>query len=478
MMKNIFTLAGVLGVCLFFCGSILNASTAKTIGEEQLTGFSFLKKNSLAGGKTLLVVGGIQGDEPGGFHAASLLATRYTFTKGNVWVVPNLNFLSIIKRSRGVYGDLNRKFATLSPQDPESSLVSRVKSIITDPEVDVVMNLHDGSGFYNSTYVDEMRNPNRWGQSVIIDQAKIESPFFGDLATIAKEIAQEVNLKIGDSSKKYGVKDTKTREGNEEMSKTLTYFAISQQKPAFGVEASKQLNKAQRVYCHLQVLESFMDKMGIEYSRDFQLTVPAVSKAIEENRRIVFYDSRIDLNMEGARRNIRYFPLQKDGKVNFTAIDPLVTILPQKDSPHFDVYHGNERVTTLEAQFFDYDKNLPEVYIIADGVEQKIAMGTTFWVSSSFEILPIKGYRVNIIGYPSSSKDESGQKVLQKNVNKRFSIDKQGMIYRIEIYRLASGDHQLGKDDLFAGMLLVRFGTKDSADTRTVTAQKTSLGPL
>lgn len=474
MMKNIFNTVAVLSICLFFCIGSVSATTIDPMEEESLSAFSFLKKNSHVGGKTLLVIGGIQGDEPGGFHAASLLATRYNFTKGNVWVVPNLNFLSIIKRSRGVYGDLNRKFATLSPQDPESSLVSRVKSIITDPEVDVVMNLHDGSGFYDPVYIDKMRNPNRWGQSIIIDQAKIESPAFGDLATIAEEVAEEVNLRIDDSSKKYGVKDTKTREGNEEMSKTLTYFAISQHKPAFGVEASKQLNKAQRVYCHLQVLETFMDKMGIEYSRDFTLSVPAVSKAIEENRRIVFYDSRIDLNMEGARRTIRYFPLQKDGVIDFTALDPLVTILPQENSPHFDVYHGNERVTTIEAQFFDYDKNLPEVHVVADGVERKILMGTTFQVRSSFEILPIKGYRVNIIGYPSSSKDESGQKIVQQNVSKRFSIDKQGTMYRVEIYRLAS-DNKPQKDDLFAGMVLVRFGTKDSAQTGTVTAQKVSL---
>lgn len=336
------------------------------------------------------------------------------------------------------------------------------------------MNLHDGSGFYNPVYVDKLRNPNRWGQSIIIDQAEIQSPFFGNLAAVAEEVAGEVNKRIDDTSKKYGVKDTKTREGNEEMSKTLTYFAISQQKPAFGIEASKQLNKAQRVYCHLQVLETFMDKMGIEYSRDFSLTVPAVSKAIEENRRIVFYDSRIDVNMEDARSKIRYFPLQKDGKIDFKALDPLVTILPQKNTPHFDVYHGNERVTTIEAQFFDYDKNLPEVHVVADGVQRKILMGTTFQVRSSFEILPIKGYRVNIIGYPSSSEDESGQKVLQKNVSKRFSIDKEGTMYRVEIYRLSSVG-QPKQDDLFAGMVLVRFGTRDRANVHTVTAQKSSI---
>ena len=60
----------------------------------------------------VLVVGGIQGDEPGGFSAATLLTTNYTIRKGVLWVVPNLNFPSIIKRSRGLYGDMNFFFIT------------------------------------------------------------------------------------------------------------------------------------------------------------------------------------------------------------------------------------------------------------------------------------------------------------------------------------------------------------------------------
>ena len=54
--------------------------------------FSLHKIKSEIPGPTLLVIGGIQGDEPGGFTAASMLVTNYNVTKGNVWVVPNLNF--------------------------------------------------------------------------------------------------------------------------------------------------------------------------------------------------------------------------------------------------------------------------------------------------------------------------------------------------------------------------------------------------
>lgn len=89
--------------------------------------FSLHKIKSDIPGPTLLVIGGIQGDEPGGFTAASMLVTNYKVKKGNIWVVPNLNFKSIIKRSRGIHGDMNRKFNVLSKNDPEFEEVQKIK---------------------------------------------------------------------------------------------------------------------------------------------------------------------------------------------------------------------------------------------------------------------------------------------------------------------------------------------------------------
>jgi len=51
-------------------------------------GFSVHKLESDIAGNTLLIIGGIQGDEPGGFNAASLIVTHYEIHSGNVWVVP------------------------------------------------------------------------------------------------------------------------------------------------------------------------------------------------------------------------------------------------------------------------------------------------------------------------------------------------------------------------------------------------------
>ena len=83
-MRNITSL---LLACLLLVGlhSMASAQPATSLPDFTLHRLG-------TGNPALLVVGGIQGDEPGGFSAASLLVTHYRITSGSVWVVPNLNF--------------------------------------------------------------------------------------------------------------------------------------------------------------------------------------------------------------------------------------------------------------------------------------------------------------------------------------------------------------------------------------------------
>ena len=62
------------------------------------------------GSNTLLVIGGIHGNEPGAYFASSVLAQHYKIKEGSVWVLPNTNKNSIMRFKRGINGDMNRKF--------------------------------------------------------------------------------------------------------------------------------------------------------------------------------------------------------------------------------------------------------------------------------------------------------------------------------------------------------------------------------
>ena len=437
-MKRFFSLCLV---CIFVL--------AKPVFAENLIDFTLHKLESGKLGNTLLVVGGIQGDEPGGFNAASLLVTHYNIRKGSVWVVPNLNFISIIKRTRGVHGDLNRKFATIRPNDPEFATIEKIKEIILEDQVDIILNLHDGSGFYRPTYLDRAHNPNRWGQSIIIDQEQIQSKPFGKLNKVAAQVVTEVNRHLFSEEHSYHVKNTKTWLGNTEMAKTLTYYAICNLKPAFGVEVSKTFSTHKRAYYHLRVLEAYMDLLGIKYERAFNLSARGVQRAIRGNVKLAFYDNRIFLDVANARRRLGFIPLKKAAEIVFRSSNPLIAVVESGES--YKVFHGNRRITRLYPQYFEYDSSLESINIQIDGETRNVGFGEMVEVGQSFLIMPRQGYRINVIGFRKpGTANESGITIRQDDILKRFSVDKGGQIYRVEVYR--------GKK--FSGMVLVSFSDK------------------
>ncbi len=408
--------------------------------------FNLIKQPGTLPGPTMLVVGGIQGDEPGGFNAAALLATRYRIERGNLWVVPNLNFPSIIKRSRGLYGDMNRKFSDLPKDDPEYHQVVRIKKIIRDPQVDLVFNLHDGSGFYRPEYIDKWRNPQRWGQSCIIDQAELPGVKFGNLEELTLKTIAAVKPKLLDLEHRLELKNTRTRWTETDMRQTLTYYAVNQNKPAFAIEGSKSFPTHLRSYYILLALEAYMRQVGVTYSRDFELTPSGVKQAIDEDVHISFADGRIRFPLNNLRNTLKYFPLQKDGAIDFAANNPLVAVVANQQ--RYRIHYGNNRLSFLKPQFFDYDKSLDGIDMLIDGRVQRVSFGSTIPVSESFLVQGQDGYRVNVIGFfQKGQRDESNLEVSRKRLRSSYSIDKGGNIFRVEVYR----------ENLFSGMVLVDF---------------------
>ncbi|WP_228712040.1 M14 family metallopeptidase [Halarcobacter ebronensis] len=427
--------------------------------------FDFIKKGE-QDNNTLLIVGGIQGDEPGAFMAASIVATHYIIKKGSVWVIPNLNFYSIIKRSRGPYGDMNRKFAQLSPSDPDYDAIQRIKKYITSPEVKVVLNLHDGSGFYREVYESWTYSPDRWGQSSIIDQRNLEIEHYGNLEDISKSVCEYVNGKLLNNDHNYRVKNTNTRMGDKEMEKSLTYFAINNGKAAFGNEASKDLPLHERTYYHLLALEKYMHIMGIEFERKFDLNPIAVKDVIDNDIYISFYDDKIQLPLSQIRNILRYFPIKKDGTLEFTPSTPLLTVL--KDNGTYVIHYGNRKVASLKPDYIEMDNETKSVSMIVDGKKRDIKMGSIINVDTSFEVESMDGIRVNVIGFVQNGKtNEAGINIKKADFIERFSIDVNGNLYRIEFY----------KGDKFAGMILVNFDKNIKSDELSATGKLGKKGP-
>ncbi|MBA7570821.1 hypothetical protein ES708_12574 [subsurface metagenome] len=220
-------------------------------------------------GNTMLIIGGIQGDEPGGYLAADLYAD-IELDKGNLIVVPRANLYSIRLNKRGVFGDMNRKFAPDDSEtdDHDNMIVQIIKDLMS--QSDVLLNLHEGSGFYYPVYVSDMKQPLRYGQSIIIDSAQYtrKDGSVIDLEYPVKKVIAEMNRTIKNPEHHFHFNnhDTfseNTKHGEQRGSATynaLVLFEI----PAYGIETSKSIDSIEtKVKYETLAINSFMREYGI-----------------------------------------------------------------------------------------------------------------------------------------------------------------------------------------------------------------------
>ncbi len=220
-------------------------------------------------GKTMMIVGGIQGDEPGGYLAADLYAD-IMLEKGNMIIVPRANFNSIILNDRGVNGDMNRKFANSSENlyDKDLYIVDTLKSLIS--KSDILLNLHDGSGFYNPEYISEMQNPMRFGQSIIADAALYTNQVGKtiNLEETARRVIDKVNQNIKEPENRFRFNNHDTlseTSTHKEQRKSATFYALTDVGiPAFGIETSKDIQPTtKKVKYQTLIINAFMAEYGI-----------------------------------------------------------------------------------------------------------------------------------------------------------------------------------------------------------------------
>lgn len=452
---------------IFFISGLFALDLEFSVGENG---------KSLDDNNTILIFGGIQGDEPGGFHAASLLLSDYNITKGKIIVAPNLAFDSIIKRSRGNNGDLNRKFANLSPKDPDYQTVKRIKELILLPEVSMVINLHDGWGFYKPTYIDAMQNPKRWGNSSVIDTNEINASKYPDLESIATQTVKSVNASLVDPKHAYHLKNTKTQElGDTEMLKALTYFVISNHKAAFANEASKNLPVNLRAYYHLLAIENYLKTAGIEFTRTFKLTPQGVDKAINQELEVKLFDDKILLSLKNPRKTINYVPFPINKELNYNTSNELTAVIAEKNS--FYIQYGNRFQTRLYPEYLEFSNPFDKVTLQVDGNETIVNFGTKFQVKENFLVPRIKGARVNIIGF-DHGRDESDILVSKKNMQKPYSLDMAGKIYRVEFYELREANLQQSLENSIESKLIKNAKILDLATLKTAKAKDKFIGSI
>lgn len=409
------------------------------------TPFDLYKKETNPNQHTLLIVGGIHGDEPGGYFAPAILEKYYKIKSGNLWIIPNLNVDSIMANNRGIYGDMNRKFNVIDKNDKDLLTINRIKEIILEKRVDLILNLHDGFGFYRDIYEDAVFNPNSWGQATIIDQEKIDDKF-GNLDEIANQVNKSVNNEgLYQNFHTFGVKNTQTKQKDEQMQQSLTYFAVTHNKPAFAIETSKNITElTYKVIYQLKSIEEFMRIMRIDFERDFDLNnYEEVKSRIFDFGKVKINDN-IALDLSDLKNNIRFVPLKKENnKFDFTH-----TLAKVKyDDNKYEIYIGNIKVSELHPQVFDISTTNNKVKVIVDNKEIETSFANQIDIKNDFRI--VKGdFRVNIIGFSKDGIDSEDDIVIKKSdIQDIYSIDNNKTKYRAEFY----------KDGKFCGMIVLNF---------------------
>ena len=408
---------------------------------------------------TLLLMGGIHGNEPGAYYASDFFMRHYKITKGSVWVVPVVNPHGMFANSRGVYGDMNRKFASLPASDPDYASIQKIKELLKDPHIDISLHLHDGSGYWRPTYVNDLLNPNRWGNCSVIDQSSLQNAKYGALESFTAQMVADINTHLLMPIHRYHLHNTHTKAKNDlEQLRALTFYSLSLGKPALTNEASKELDLPTRVYYHLLAIESMLGQLGIGFERDFELKVHTIKELLSPALLEINIEGLITLPLNTLRPYITYFPLPKNESLKHIHIQSQSHLLGllslNQAQTQVALKYGPTTLSTLLPEYRTFDTSLKSVNVLINGQKHTFPIGSLIYVgeNESIEFESLSDYRVNVIGFvlpnqTSESPNESGVKIYKKDLLPKYSLDTTAKTFRAEFYH----------KDAFSGMITFSF---------------------
>ncbi len=228
--------------------------------------FKFYIKKGKLPGKRVLIIGGIHGNEAGGYKTSDILLDT-EIDKGVLAILPRSNPESIFTDLRGYNGDMNRKFNHLSKRDADYYKVDSIKDFIAEFKPDVILSLHDGYGFF-------AKNKRDWGECIVIDEANYKGIPLYQTAKYVSDYLKQKGFNIP-------IHNTRTFEKtthHKEQRKSLTYYSLeSHNIPAFCIEASKQTTLKRKTQIHLLAIEKFLEIYGMKIKPSFDYILSSLN---------------------------------------------------------------------------------------------------------------------------------------------------------------------------------------------------------
>ncbi len=246
---------------LFFlfclCGPTARAETLQNgvlmAGTRYQTPY-FVKTGDEAG-PTIVVIGGLHGDEPAGFLAARELR-KWTVTRGKLVLVPDANRIAIEAKKRFVGRNMNRLFPGKKNGDAMERLAFEIWELTKKSKPDLVLTLHESRGFH----ADE---PKRYGQTFTYD--------FPELRPRFERVAALVNAGIS-------VRKNRFLQFVDPFPTCPTYVSYKYLRaPAISIETAKPLALSSRIGLQLAALRGFFEEFGLKWEETAaRATAPAL----------------------------------------------------------------------------------------------------------------------------------------------------------------------------------------------------------
>ena len=185
--------------------------------------------------------------------------------------------------------------------------------------------------------------------------------------------------------------------------------------------------------------------MCIEYKREFELSEKEVAKIVKHYGNLSI-NANISLDLNNIQKHLSYIPIKSNSNL-FEFSHPLGEI--KKLSKTYEVYIGNKKITTLRPEYFKISKNCDEnLTFEVDGAIIHTPKASEIYINDDFKVLTSQNHRVNIIGFQKKGfKDESNLTITLQDLDKRFSVDNDNRVYRVELYN----------DEEFCSMTMVHF---------------------
>ena len=152
-------------------------------------------------GPTVLITGGVHGNEPAGTRAAEQIL-HWPITRGKLITIPRANTLGVKERIRFVPNapdaekDLNRNFPSPdAPSNPRGAIASTLWRFVTEQNPDWLFDLHEGYEF-NVSHTPPAGKSKSVGSSIIYDRSWGNAPMVERMLTAA-------NGTVNDSDRRF-----------------------------------------------------------------------------------------------------------------------------------------------------------------------------------------------------------------------------------------------------------------------------------